>query len=232
MKKSNIVLVPYLEIGDYLLNHCGEYETSIISRSEDVIVALKVSPELRVEEYHFEAYLDAYRFLNGFDVQGYYDGETNDERFNEDTFNAFDELNLAVINDSTGVFEIIEFDDSNETLKELFPDTTFGCLSGIIGEVDVWHDAEFLLRGLDGSEIFTTILKREDVSLVTNRDVTLYGNLLFASSDKKGDTIGLNEEAFETLFMRMGMMNVTNPNTKESVERAYFVCYGKQPYSI
>ena len=232
MKKTNILLVPYLEIGEYLLNHCGGDETSIISRSQDVIVALKVSPRLEVEEYHFEAYLDAYRFLNGFDVQGYYDGETNEEVYNEDTFNAYDELNLAVINHSSGVLEIIEFDDSYETLKELFPDTSFGCLGGIVGELDVWHDEEFLLRGLHRTEFFTTILKREDVSLVTNRDVTLYGNLLFASSDKEGETIGLNEEAFETLFMRMGMMNVTNPNTKESVERAYFVCYGKQPYSI
>ena len=237
MKKSGIYLVPETEIEDFIQQYIDKnFDTDepvrIISRFEETVAALVIVPNGTVEIEHFEAYLDAYRFHHGFDVEGYYHDETDSTKYNEDTFNEFDERKLALINHESGMLEFVEFEDSTKMLRTQFPNTSYGVLGHIMKEIDVWYDDEFLLHGLQQKQNPTLLLKR-DASRDYNdlHDTVLYGNIVFASCDKEGETIGLNEEQFETLCERMVAINFTHHVTKVKDTRLLFKCY-KELYSL
>lgn len=239
MKKSGIILVPQNELSAFIqyinVNHSPEEKVRVISRFDDTVAAIIIQPNLSVFIDEYECYLDAYRFHHGFDVEGYYHDETDAEKFNEDTFNEFDERKLALINHESGMLEIVEFDNATTLLQSHIPDAFYGVLGNFMKEIDIWHDDEYLLRGLPKTENPTLILKR-DASRDFNDfndlyDIVLYGNIVFASRNEDGDTIGLTEENFETLFERMVPVQVTHERTKMSESRLLFKCY-KELYSI
>ena len=237
MKKTGIILVPQKELSAFIqyinANYSTEEKVRVISRFDDTIAAIIIQPNRSVfidDEY--ECYLDAYRFHHGFDVEGYYHDDTDSEKFNEDTFNEFDERKLALINHESGMLEIVEFENSTTLLQSHIPDAFYGVLGDIMKEIDIWHDDEYLLRGLPSKENPTLVLKRHASRDFNDLyDIDLYGNIVFASRNEKGDTIGLTEENFETLFERMIPVQVTHKRTEVSESRLLFKCY-KELYSI
>jgi hypothetical protein len=63
-------------------------------------------------------------------------------------------------------------------------------------ELDIWYDDEFLLKG---DPLPTLIIKNSKEPKLTDYDIFLCGNIMFASHDKEGDTVSLTDKAKQKL---------------------------------
>jgi hypothetical protein len=74
-------------------------------------------------------------------------------------------------------------------------DGTFGVTQ--IEELDCWYDDEFLLK--EEPAIPVLIIKNRPEPQITDWDIVLCGNIMFASSDSEGNTVSLTEEALKVM---------------------------------
>lgn len=123
---------------------------------------------------------------------------------------------------------------SNGQLEEKEIDNTLEELQGIVGGY-----IEFpLLGGIFQKNIIDTIINEEgkyieglkpEIALIDNNTKKIldivYGNCIFASHDKEGNTIGLNDKQIKVVMQEL-QMDVTltyQDNGKEFVVKALFL---------
>lgn len=84
--------------------------------------------------------------------------------------------------------------ESHEILRRELKDSIVGVVR--VHDLDIWHDDEFLLKGRP--EV-TLVIKNRPSPQLNEFDLVLCGDLVFASSDKIGNTISLTKRGFEQI---------------------------------
>ncbi|UDY80691.1 hypothetical protein [Geobacillus phage GR1] len=104
-------------------------------------------------------------------------------------------LNYATVKPGEKITFKKSQESSYSTLKRELDDSVLDVRQ--IGELDLWFDDEFLLK--EDSPIPTVIIKNSRTANLTDYDIILCGNVVFASHDEEGNTVSLTKEALEIM---------------------------------
>ncbi|CAI6329775.1 hypothetical protein ACFWGV_20115 [Bacillus subtilis] len=106
--------------------------------------------------------------------------------------------------------ELINFKEGEGSTYDLLKKEIQGTLAlTSIEELDVWYDDGFLLK--EKPSMPSLIIKNTPNPSITDWDVVICGNIMFASSNEDGDTISLTEEATKILSKFKLALLGTNP---------------------
>ncbi|WP_353856820.1 hypothetical protein [Bacillus sp. Bos-x628] len=90
--------------------------------------------------------------------------------------------------------ELINFKKGDGSPYDILKKEIQGTLSMIsIEELDVWFDDEFLLK--KELQMPSLVIKNTPNLTISDWDIVICGNIMFASSNEEGDTVSLTEKA-------------------------------------